>query len=177
MRSNAHSYRNHEEEVDVACAARAVCALLQDRAQLAKLELVDDIADDLPTVWADERRLKQIVFNLLSNAVKFTPTGGKITIYARCEADRGVTMEVRDTGIGIAEKDIPTALAPFSQVDSDLNRVYEGTGLGLPLTNALVGLHGGRLELESEVGTGTTVTVRLPASRTMPETVVDRAAG
>ena len=79
-------------------------------------------------------------------------------------------LQVADTGIRIALADIPKALAPFQQVDSDLNRKYEGTGLGLPLTKALAELHGGSLDLQSEVGVGTTVTVRFPAERIVPET-------
>ena len=76
-----------------------------------------------------------------------------------------MSLKVVDTGIGIAPEDIERALAPFQQVDGDLNRRYEGTGLGLTITTSLVQLHGGRLELESEVGKGTTATVRLPAWR------------
>ena len=79
-------------------------------------------------------------------------------------------FQVADTGIGIALIDIPKALAPFSQIDSDLNRKYDGTGLGLPLTKALAELHGGSLDLQSEVGVGTTVTVRFPAERIVSET-------
>ena len=77
----------------------------------------------------------------------------------------GYVFQIVDTGIGIAPEDIPKALSRFGQVDGDLNRQYEGTGLGLPLTKALVELHGGVLDLQSEVGVGTTVTVRLPAER------------
>ncbi len=76
-------------------------------------------------------------------------------------------FQISDTGIGIAPEDIPKALLRFGQVDADLNRRYEGTGLGLPLTKALVELHGGALDLQSEVGVGTTVTVRFPAERIM----------
>ena len=79
--------------------------------------------------------------------------------------ENGYVFQVADTGIGIALDDIPKALAPFSQIDSDLNRKYEGTGLGLPLTKALVELHGGSLDLQSAVDVGTTVTVRFPAER------------
>ena len=79
-------------------------------------------------------------------------------------------FQVADTGIGIALDDIPKALAPFSQIDGDLNRKYEGTGLGLPLTKALAELHGGSLDLQSAVGVGTTVTVRFPAERIVSET-------
>lgn len=78
-------------------------------------------------------------------------------------------MRVIDTGIGIAPADIPKALSPFVQIDSTLSRKYEGTGLGLPLTKALVELHGGSLDLESEIGAGTTVTVRFPAERIVRE--------
>ncbi len=74
-------------------------------------------------------------------------------------------FKVIDTGIGIAPEDIPKALSRFGQIVGDLNRQYEGTGLGLPLTKALVELHGGSLDLQSEVGIGTTVTVRFPAER------------
>lgn len=103
--------------------------------------------------------------NLLSNSVKFTPAGGEIVVRVQIQGDRGVLMEVRDNGIGIAPEDIARALSPFGQVDSRLSRRYEGTGLGLPLARALVEQHGGKLELESAPGIGTTVRVVLPAHR------------
>ena len=79
--------------------------------------------------------------------------------------DSGYVFQIVDTGIGIAPEDIPKALSRFGQVDGDLDRQYEGTGLGLPLTKALVEMHGGTLDLQGEVGVGTTVTVRFPAKR------------
>ncbi len=88
-----------------------------------------------------------------------------MTLKAWCRVDSGYVFQIVDTGIGIALEDIPKALSQFGQVDSDLNRRYEGMGLGLPLTKALVELHGGALDLQSEVSVGTTVTVRFPAER------------
>jgi signal transduction histidine kinase len=96
--------------------------------------------------------------------VKFTPRGGEIrvTIYQRGGA---LAIAIADTGIGIAPEDIPRALERFGQVDSSFSRKYEGTGLGLPLSKRLMELHGGRLDLESAVGIGTTVTASFPAER------------
>jgi signal transduction histidine kinase len=101
----------------------------------------------------------------LSNAVKFTPTGGAITIRLRRQRDDCLAIAVSDTGIGIRQEDVAVVMAPFGQVDTGLNRKFEGTGLGLPLTKAFVEMHGGTLALESELGKGTTVTVTLPAKR------------
>jgi signal transduction histidine kinase len=114
---------------------------------------------------ADERKLKQILVNLMSNAVKFTEADGTVTLKAWCRPESGFVFQVIDTGIGMAPEDIPKALSQFGQIDSDLNRKYEGTGLGLPLAKSLIELHGGYLDLQSAVGKGTTVTVRFPASR------------
>ena len=116
-------------------------------------------------LWADERKLKQILVNLLSNAIKFTESGGKVVLKIWHRMDSGFVFQVIDSGIGIAIEDIPKAFAPFQQIDSGLNRIHEGTGLGLPLTKSLVEMHGGSLDLQSEVGVGTTVTVRFPAER------------
>ena len=110
-------------------------------------------------------KLKQILFNLLTNAIKFSNTGDTVKLRTWCRAESGYVFQVADTGIGIAHKDIQKALALFQQVDGDLNRQYEGTGLGLPLTKSLAEMHGGSLDLQSEVGVGTTVTVRFPAKR------------
>ena len=130
------------------------------------MNLNSEMANDrLPQLYADQRKLKQILINLLSNAIKFTLAGGKVTIRAWSSPDDGYVFQVSDTGIGIALEDIPKVLAPFQQIDSDLNRKYGGTGLGFPLTQALVELHGGTLDLQSEVDIGTTVTVRFPAER------------
>ena len=111
---------------------------------------------------ADRAKVIQIVMNLLSNALKFTPAGGQVTLLA-APAEGGVEIKVSDTGIGMRTEDIPTALAPFGQVDTRLARKYEGTGLGLPLAKSLVDLHGGALSIASEPAAGTTVTVFLPS--------------
>jgi signal transduction histidine kinase len=108
--------------------------------------------------------LKQVLLNLVSNAIKFTPAGGRIEVAARSGAEH-IIIEVTDTGIGIAPEDLATALAPFGQVDSKLTRRFGGTGLGLPLTKALVELHGGRFELHSALGAGTTARILLPPAR------------
>lgn len=122
------------------------------------------VQPDLPPIWADGRLLRQVLFNLISNAAKFTPADGSITVEAElCE--HGLELRIRDTGIGIHGRDIDKVLQPFEQVDSDLNRKYEGIGLGLPLSKAFVELHGGNLSIQSELGIGTTVFVRLPRHR------------
>lgn len=154
-----------EECVEVSDAIMSVMAVIRQRLENGGLELELDIPAALPLLSADGRKLKQILVNLLSNAIKFTDRGGKVTFRAACGPDSGFLFEIADTGIGIAAEDIPKALSQFGQVDSDLNRKYEGTGLGLPLTKALVDLHGGSMDLQSEVGVGTTVLVRLPATR------------
>ena len=135
------------------------------RADDGGLKIESEIDDSLPQILADERKIKQIVINLLSNAVKFTESGGSISISVQHDQAQSIVLIVRDTGIGIAEEDLAQALMPFGQVDSTLSRRHEGTGLGLPLTKSLVELHGGTLSVDSTVGVGTSVIVRLPAWR------------
>ena len=154
-----------EEVVDFEPAIRYCLKLIDGVARANGLELRYQVPDDLPAVWGDEMKLKQVLINLLSNAVKFTPAGGTVSLNAMLAADGGIAIKVADTGIGIAPEDMSAAMVPFQQVDGAASRSYEGTGLGLPLSKALVELHDGRLELESELGVGTTVTVWLPPER------------
>ena len=167
----------HEQDIEIHDLSRAVLTLVKERARRGGIMLKMDLADDLPMLRADERKLKQILVNLLSNAIKFTEAGGKVTLRAWCRADSDPVFQVTDTGIGIAPEDILKALSHFGQVDSDLNRQYEGTGLGLPLTKALVELHGGCLDLQSQIGVGTTATVRFPAERIVSEGATATSAG
>jgi signal transduction histidine kinase len=138
--------------------------LLAGRADDGRVAVATSVPPGLPQLRADRVRIKQILLNLVSNAVKFTAPGGTVHIAARRDYD-GLALVVADSGIGMKPEDIPTALEPFRQVDSSLTRRYEGAGLGLSLARALAELHGGRLEIESEVGKGTTATVWLPAWR------------
>jgi signal transduction histidine kinase len=124
-----------------------------------------DIPSPSPLLRVDERKFVQILVNLLSNAFKFTPSGGRVTLSAAIRPDGGLSVRVRDTGIGIAADDLEKVLTPFGQVESVFSRKYQGTGLGLPLAQSLAQLHGGALDLESSVGVGTTVTIMLPRSR------------
>jgi signal transduction histidine kinase len=117
---------------------------------------------DLPvTVFIDPLKGRQILLNLLSNAAKFTLPGGVIHLRAKADTN-GVMLAVVDTGIGMRAEDILVAMTPFGQIESGLNRKYEGTGLGLPLTKKLVELHGGTLLIDSAPGKGTSVVIRLP---------------
>jgi PAS domain S-box-containing protein len=128
-----------------------------------KVEL--DIPGDMPALLIDPRRLAQAIGNLLANALKFTPAPGRVQFTARRMPDGGVRLVVKDSGIGMAEKTIASALEPFRQVDGSLARRFEGAGLGLYLAKALAELHGGSLEVESAVGEGTAVTIALPSTR------------
>jgi PAS domain S-box-containing protein len=155
----------YENDVRIAEVLASILPLVEGRAQTGAVELVFDVEEYLPALRADHRKLKQILVNLLANAIKFTPEGGRVTLKAWCRGDSGHVFQVIDTGIGMRLEDIPRALAPFQQIDSNLNRKFEGTGLGLPLTKALAELHGGTLDLQSQLGCGTTATVRFPAER------------
>jgi signal transduction histidine kinase len=156
-----------EETVELPAIVKSCLILLGERARSAEVRLDQRLPEDLPTLRADPRKLKQVVLNLLTNAVKFTPAGGTVTVTAGRDATGGVTFMVADTGIGIDPEDFDKVLAPFGQVDSGLGRKYEGTGLGLPLSRGFTELHGGRLILDSAPGEGTTVTVTLPKERVL----------
>jgi signal transduction histidine kinase len=116
---------------------------------------------------ADEIRIKQLLLNLLSNAVKFSNRGSTVSVGAGREPDGGLAIWVVDTGIGMTETDISTAMQPFQQVVGTLSRAHEGVGLGLSLVDGFVTLHGGRLELSSVPGAGTTAKVIFPAERVL----------
>jgi signal transduction histidine kinase len=154
-----------DETVELTGIIDSCMRLMRDRADQAGLELTAHTPLDLPYLRADVRRLKQILLNLMSNAVKFTPPGGQVTVRASIAEDGGLRVAVSDTGIGIAAQDLAKALQPFGQIDSRMTRKYQGTGLGLPLTKSMIELHGGKLQLDSEAGRGTTATLWLPPGR------------
>ena len=158
-----------EEAVNAADLARAVLRVVRQRAETSGVAIEWSGAMNLPLLYADERKMKQALLNLMTNAIKFTPSGGKVRLTVNCTAEGEFVFEVADNGIGMAPEEIPTALRQFGQIDSALNRKYEGTGLGLPLTRALVELHGGRLEVDSALGEGTRVAIHLPAGRTVAD--------
>jgi signal transduction histidine kinase len=153
-----------EDQIEIRETLATSLRMVAGQADSNGVAIEQEIAHDLPILRADERRVRQILLNLLSNAVKFTPRGGTVRLIAFVD-EREFVVQVADTGIGMAKEDIPRALERFGQLDSDLNRKYEGTGLGLPLTKKLAELHGGRLEIESELCVGTKVTVAFPAER------------
>ena len=129
----------------------------------ARVTLVSKIDPDLPQIYADPVKLRQIVVNLVSNAIKFSH-GGTVTVGARSSSDGMITISVSDTGVGMTEDELLIALTPFGQVDGSRSRMREGTGLGLPIAKALAELHGGRLKIDSRKGLGTTVTIELPVA-------------
>ncbi|MBV9826520.1 MAG: response regulator [Alphaproteobacteria bacterium] len=167
-----------EDVFDPRDTIRSVRQLISARVRESGLTETADIPADFPLLSADERKTKQVLLNLVANAVKFTPQGGQISIVGRYEPSIGLTLTVSDTGIGIAPGDLTRVLKPFEQVDSSFTRSHEGTGLGLPLVKAIMELHGGLLELNSQLGVGTQVTVTFPADRVVidPDSAKSRAA-
>lgn len=153
----------NEEVVDVAEILRESVRMMQERMKSKNIHLNVDIAKDLPCMLADKRKIRQILLNLMSNAAKFTPEEGSVKVAAKMDQNGNMNLIVADSGIGIAEEDIPTALSVFGQVHR--SKSHEGTGLGLPLCKMFAELHGGKITLASAVGEGTTVRVILPHSR------------
>jgi two-component system CheB/CheR fusion protein len=139
-----------------------ISLLVADMVSKKKIEMVLEIAEDMPNIEADELKVREIIYNLLSNAVKYTPEGGKIGIRAK-KADSEIEVVVWDTGVGIASENMEKIFEGFFRVDTPYSRVTEGTGLGLPLSKKLVELHGGKLSVESEgLDKGTSVRFTLP---------------
>ena len=153
-----------DEQMAVGQSIEECIRMVAERARIKQVRLLAQVAPDLPLLMADKRKFRQILLNLLSNAIKFTPANGQIVVAADMQ-DQQMVVRVTDTGIGIAQEDIPTALAVFGQVHRDQS--HEGTGLGLPLAKMFTELHGGTLHLASVVGEGTTVTLTFPARRTV----------
>lgn len=151
------------EPVDLAEMARDCSKLVALRASEGRLTLERVVGPGLPELSCDRRAMKQVMLNLLSNAVKFTPAGGRVTLAIVRDGDM-IDLSVADTGIGIAAEDLPRLGDPFFQAKGSYERAYEGTGLGLSVVRGLVGLHGGKLTVESAQGAGTRVCVRLPLS-------------
>ena len=129
------------------------------------LTLRAQLPETLPALRGDESRIQQILNNVLSNAIKFTPEGGSVLVGAQTDNSGRLVIAVRDTGVGMSPDDAAAALAPFVQLENEFSRRHQGTGLGLPLSKALVELHGGTLNLNSKPDDGTVVTITFPAER------------
>jgi two-component system, cell cycle sensor histidine kinase PleC len=166
-RIEAGRYELHEEPVRLSDVAEDSQRLLRLKATSKGLELIENFEPDLPQVWVDQRAIRQICLNLLSNALKFTPKGGRITITVEASEDGGQLISVRDTGPGIPADEIPRVLQAFGQGSLAHETAEGGTGLGLPIVQNLIELHGGTFELLSELRKGTEAIVRLPKTRVL----------
>ncbi len=156
-----------EDEISLSAAVDFSWRMLHVRATEKNIGFCQNVSTDLAKLRADQRRIRQILLNLLTNSVKFTPSGGRITVNAWMSEIGEISLSVIDTGIGMDEQDVVVAMAPFGHVESVLSRTEGGAGLGLPLTRGLVELHGGTMDIESEKGLGTQITVIFPHHRTV----------
>ena len=154
-----------EDTVDLGQVLREALALIAPQAASRDVEIVPELPAAPILVWADGRRLRQVALNLLANAVNFTPAGRQIEAGILDRADGAIAIRVADQGIGIAPDKLDLVMQPFGQVADVAARDHQGTGLGLPLTNRFLHLHGGKLELRSQPGRGTTALAWLPAHR------------
>ena len=157
---------------NVAKSLSEVQSIVKTLANKKHIQLESEVAADLPSLFADEAKFKQIMYNLLSNAIKFTPDGGKVfvaaTVQNASDGDSFLQIAVTDTGIGIKENDQERVFKEFEQVESSYGRQQQGTGLGLALTKRLVEMHGGRIWVESKgvEGKGSTFTFFIPFPKT-----------
>jgi two-component system cell cycle sensor histidine kinase PleC len=124
-----------------------------------------DRQSTLPNLWGDQRMFTQMVMNLLSNAIKYTPNRGRVQVTGVLAENGSFRLSVSDTGIGMTNKEILEAFEPFRRIDHALTSNFEGIGLGLPLTKAMIEMHGGKLEIASISNHGTTATLVFPADR------------
>jgi len=160
-RIEAGKFKIVKEPLDVEALVALCCDMMRPAAEQRSLSLFVDMAPDLPALPADKRACRQMLLNVIANAIKFTDAGGFVRVTARV-TDGNVELGVADNGIGIAKQDLPKLGSPFVQADNAYDRSHDGTGLGLSVVSGLARLHGGRLELASALGEGTTATIILP---------------
>jgi signal transduction histidine kinase len=161
----AGKLRLYEEAFDIKPATELCVNMLSLTAREADVTLSVRVEDDLPYLYADDTRLRQIISNLLSNAIKFTNPGGQVTLSVGRNRNDGIFVSVVDTGIGISEDEIEIALSQFGQVDDKYSRNTDGTGLGLSLVQLIISEHGGSFEFSSKLGEGTTAIAHFPVER------------
>lgn len=161
----ANEMKLSETQVNVTAIVERAVSMANWRSADKQLQVASEIDDRLPLLWADERMVLQVILNLLTNAIKFTPPEGRVAVTAALDDSGWMELGIQDTGIGINEEGIERALSPFGQIREGAELSHEGTGLGLTIAAKLTELHGGRLDLDSTVGEGTTVTIRFPPSR------------
>ena len=166
-RIEAGRYELNEEAVSLAAIAEDCHHLLALRAKNRGITIREAFEPNLPRLWADERAVRQICLNLLSNAIKFTPQGGEIWIKVGWTASGGQYVQIKDTGPGIPEEEIPIVLASFGQGSNAIKSAEQGAGLGLAIVQGLVELHGGTFSLKSKLRQGTEVLVTFPPERAM----------
>ena len=166
-----------EEDFDLGATIKSCVSMVAPRAEASDVSLSMSVEAGAQELLGDARAVRQIILNLLSNAVKFTERGGRVSVDAKKRSDRGITLSVTDNGVGIPPEAISRILEPFEQAGSALTRRWEGIGLGLPIVKRLVDLHGGELVIESTEGEGTTVSIRMPPSRTYGEATQDGSIG
>jgi len=155
--------------VDLTALLQQCVAIMQPQANRERIIIRTSLLPTLPAIVVDERSIRQIVLNLLSNSIKFTGAGGQV-IVSTALTDRGeAALRVRDTGIGMSEKEIETALEPFRQLATSTRWGSGGTGLGLPLTKALVEANRASFTIKSAVNAGTLVEITFPATRVLAE--------
>jgi len=148
--------------VDLGRLVSEVRDVLRELAAAKQIRLKLELDSDIGSVVLDPDRLKQILYNFLSNAIKFTPEEGKVTVRTAAEGEDSFRLEVEDTGIGIAPENVPKLFVEFEQLDAGSNKRYQGTGLGLALSKRLAEAQGGRVELRSTPGEGSTFSAILP---------------
>jgi signal transduction histidine kinase len=163
-RIEAGQYEMTFTEVDIADVVQSSTDVLKELAKSKGLHVHVSIQAGLPPIRADHRATRQVLLNLLSNAIKFTPSGGEVRVEVSLNHHNGIDITVSDTGVGIAAEDMELILMPFAQLASNGLANEGGTGLGLSIVNSLIELQGGILQIDSEVGEGTQVTVRFPNS-------------
>ena len=166
-RVEAGRYELNEEATNLAYAAEESQQMIKLKASQKGVNLIMQIQPDLPQIWADARAIRQVILNLLSNALKFTPSGGTIWLKAGWTASGGQYISIKDTGPGIPEEEIPIVLSSFGQGSIAIKSAEQGTGLGLPIVQALVHMHDGTFDLKSRLRVGTEVIATFPRSRVM----------
>ncbi len=168
-RIEAGRYQLNEEPMMLLSVVEDCCHMMELKARNKDIRIVQDFENALPRLFADERAVRQIALNLLSNAIKFTGTGGEIRVRVGWTAGGGQYFSVKDNGPGIPEDEIPVVLSAFGQGSIAIKSAEQGTGLGLPIVQSLLAMHGGEFELHSKLREGTEAIAIFPLSRVMEE--------